>query len=177
MLSTEANFVKISAIFFSLACVAEVILPRLLDFKTVRIFAYSSKREQSNKKVWNEAENGEWDWGEMLRRFFFSRLTRPTGMWGSRASPLRLLRHALPISLLILWLFCSLLGYIKKSAKQRQDPCSGPPTDSMNYRKCVWNFLSFWSTNRQRLYWGGQNKDFWEMLFSCSWNIKLVFPW
>ena len=50
---------KISAIFFSLACVAEVILPRLLDFKTVRIFAYSSKREQSNKKVWNEAENGE----------------------------------------------------------------------------------------------------------------------
>ena len=31
MLSTEANFVKISAIFFSLACVAEVILPRLYN--------------------------------------------------------------------------------------------------------------------------------------------------
>ena len=79
MLSTEANFVKISAIFFSLACVAEVILPRLLDFKTVRIFAYSSKREQSNKKVWNEAENGEWDWGETLRRFFFLSPHTPYG--------------------------------------------------------------------------------------------------
>ena len=79
MLSTEANFVKISAIFFSLACVAEVILPRLLDFKTVRIFAYSSKREQSNKKVWNEAENGEWDCGETLRRFFFLSPHTPYG--------------------------------------------------------------------------------------------------
>ena len=32
-------------------------------------------------------------------RFFFCRLTRPTGVWGSRV---RLLRHALPISWLIL---------------------------------------------------------------------------
>ena len=24
--------------------------------------------------------------------------------------------------------------------------------------------------------WSGQNKDFWEMLFCCSWNIRLVFP-
>ena len=31
MLSTEAKFVTISAIFFSLACVAEVILPRLYN--------------------------------------------------------------------------------------------------------------------------------------------------
>ena len=27
------------------------------------------------------------------------------------------------------------------SAKQRRDPCSGPPTDSTNYRKCVSNSL------------------------------------
>ena len=31
MLSTETKFVTISAIFFSLACVAEVILPRLYN--------------------------------------------------------------------------------------------------------------------------------------------------
>ena len=55
----------------------------LLDCKTVSIFAYSSTREQSNKrsgtKLKTESENGE-------RRFFFCRLTRPTGVWGSRAS-------------------------------------------------------------------------------------------
>ena len=42
------------------------------------VFKYARAVEQ---KVWNEAENGEWDWGETL---------------------LILLRHALPISLLIL---------------------------------------------------------------------------
>ena len=49
----------------------------LLDCKTVSIFAYSSTREQSNKwsgtKLKTESENGE-------RRFFFCRLTRPTGV-------------------------------------------------------------------------------------------------
>ena len=49
------------------------------DCKTVRIFAYSSTREQS-KKFWNEAENRERDWGETLKDAFFSRLTRPTGV-------------------------------------------------------------------------------------------------
>ena len=39
---------------------------RVLDCKTVRIFAYSSTREQSNKTVWNEAEDRERDWGETL---------------------------------------------------------------------------------------------------------------
>ena len=34
-----------------------------LDCKTVRIFAYSSTREQSN-----EAENRERDWGETLKK-------------------------------------------------------------------------------------------------------------
>ena len=38
----------------------------------------------------------------LMPGFFFSRLRRLTGVWGSRASRLRLLRHALPISLLIL---------------------------------------------------------------------------
>ena len=67
------------------------------DCKTVRIFAYSSTREQS-KKVWNEAENRERDWGETLKDAFFSRLTRPHTPFAR----VRLLRHALPITLLIL---------------------------------------------------------------------------
>ena len=32
--------------------------------------------------------------------------------------------------------------WLVPSAKQRRDPCSGPPTDSTNYRKCVSNFPS-----------------------------------
>ena len=52
-----------------------------IDCKTVRIFAYSSTREQSNKRsatrLKTESETGE-------RRYFFSRLTRPT-----RALPAR----------------------------------------------------------------------------------------
>ena len=58
-----------------------------IDCKTVRIFAYSSTREQSNKRstmrLKTESETGE-----------FSRL--------ARFARVRLLRHALPISLLIL---------------------------------------------------------------------------
>ena len=53
----------------------------IVDCKTVRIFAYSSQPEQSNKRsttrLKTESETGE---------FFFSRLTRLTGVWGSRAS-------------------------------------------------------------------------------------------
>ena len=71
-----------------------------LDCKKVRIFAYSSKREQSSKRsgtgMKTESETGE--------RLFFSRLTR--------FARVRLLRHALPISWVILRkkprLFCSL---------------------------------------------------------------------
>ena len=71
-----------------------------LDCKTVRIFAYSSTREQSNKRsgtrLKTESETGE-------RRFFFSRLTSPKGcVWLARFERVRLLRHAFPISLLIL---------------------------------------------------------------------------
>ena len=60
-----------------------------LDGKTVHIFAYSSMRASSQTKGPDEAENRERDWGETL--FFFFSLNRA-----------RLLRHALPISLLIL---------------------------------------------------------------------------
>ena len=44
-----------------------------VDFKTL-LFAQSSTREQSSKKVWSELENEERDWGETV--FFFSRLKR-----------------------------------------------------------------------------------------------------
>ena len=59
------------------------------------VFKYARAVKQ---KVWNEAENRERDWRETLK-FFFSRLTRPTGV---RLARVRLLRHAFSISLLIL---------------------------------------------------------------------------
>ena len=34
--------------------------------------------------------------------------------------------------------------WLVPSAKQRRDPCSGPPTDLTNYRKCVSNSPSTW---------------------------------
>ena len=55
------------------------------------VFKYTRAVKQ---KVWNEAENRERDWGETL---FLSRLTRL-----ARFARIRVLRHALPISLLIL---------------------------------------------------------------------------
>ena len=70
-----------------------------LDCKTVRLFAYSSTREQSNKRsrtrLKTETQTGE-------RRFFLS----PHMPYGrislAHFTRVRLLRHALPISLLIL---------------------------------------------------------------------------
>ena len=57
----------------------------------------------------------------------------------------------LTVSLLIFFLFLSLACvqtitklWLVLSAKQRRDPCSGPPIDSTNYRKCVSNFPSTW---------------------------------
>ena len=55
------------------------------------VFKYAT-REQSNKRSGTKLKTESETWGE-------SRLTSPTGVWGSRA---RLLRHALPTSLLIL---------------------------------------------------------------------------
>ena len=71
------------------------------------VFKYARAVKQ---KVWNEAENRERDWGETL---FFLPPHRPYGRVRlARFAHARLLRHALPISLLILRkknrLFCSL---------------------------------------------------------------------
>ena len=65
------------------------------------VFKYARAVKQ---KVWNEAENRERDWGETLKEkqtvgFFLSPCT-PYGC--ARLVLVRLLRHALPISLLIL---------------------------------------------------------------------------
>ena len=56
------------------------------------------------QKVWNEAENRERDWGETLKiRFFFLSPHTPFGRVRlARFARVRLLRHPLPISLLIL---------------------------------------------------------------------------
>ena len=67
-----------------------------IDCKTVRIFAYSSTREQSNKRSGTRLKT-ESETGESVRLARFARV--------------RLLRHSLPISLLILRKnrpFCSL---------------------------------------------------------------------
>ena len=45
--------------------------------------------------------------------------------------------------------------WLVPSAKQRRDPCSEPPTDSTNYRKCVSNFPSTWlaiTTNKTKAF-------------------------
>ena len=49
--------------------------------------------------------------------------------------------------------------WLVPSAKQRRDPCSGPPTDSTNYQKCVSNSPSTWlaiTTNKTKPFLTGQ---------------------
>ena len=56
--------------------------------------------------------------------------------------------------------------WLVPSAKQRRDPCSGPPTDSTNYRKCVSNSLQpDWRSRqtKQRPFLTGQS---WRVLKS-----------
>ena len=68
------------------------VITRLQNSPYFWVFSHARTAKQT---IWNEAENRERDWGETLKiRFFFSRLTR--------FARVRLLRHALPISLLIL---------------------------------------------------------------------------
>ena len=63
------------------------------------VFKYTRAVKQ---KVWNEAENRERDWGETLKiRFFLSPHTPYGRVRLARFARVRLLRHALPISLLI----------------------------------------------------------------------------
>ena len=68
-----------------------VVLTNSIDCKTVRMFAYSNSREQLNKRsgtrVKTESKTGE-------RRYGLERL--------ARFARIRLLRHALQISLLVL---------------------------------------------------------------------------
>ena len=56
--------------------------------------------------------------------------------------------------------------WLVPSAKQRRDLCSGPPTDSTNYRKCVSNSPSTWlaiTTNKTKPFLTGQS---WRVLKS-----------
>ena len=61
------------------------IFSRLQNSPYFCVFKYAGAVKQ---KVWNEAENRERDWGEMLQHKGYytalSRLTRPTGVWDSR---------------------------------------------------------------------------------------------
>ena len=50
--------------------------------------------------------------------------------------------------------------WLVPSAKQRRDPCSGPPTDSTNYRKCVSISPSTWlaiTTNKTKPFLTGHS--------------------
>ena len=83
--------------------------PAPLDCKTVRIFAYSSTREQSNKRSGTQLKTESETWGETLKirtvrfAYFFLSPHTPYGhVRLARFARVRLLRHALPISLLIL---------------------------------------------------------------------------
>ena len=83
---------------------------RLQNIPYFCVFKYARAVKQ---KVWNEAENRERDWGETsYGRVRLARFAR-----------VRLLRHALPISLLILRkknrLFCSLLKERKNGHRGR----------------------------------------------------------
>ena len=95
-----------------------VVLTNSIDCKTVRIFAYSNSREQLNKRsgtrVKTESKTGE-------RRYGRERL--------ARFARIRLLRHALPISLLVLRKKPTVLQSTK--AEVISDvKCPPPPTPS-----------------------------------------------
>ena len=101
----------ITKLIFQIMCVTVVQWSRSclyvqinLDCKTVRIFTYSSMREQLNKRsatrLKTESETGE---SHFFSLRFFSRLTRPYGRVRlARFARIRLLHYALPFSLLIL---------------------------------------------------------------------------
>ena len=74
------------------------VMTRLQNSPYFCVFKYA---EQSNKRSGTRLKNRERDWGETLKiRFFFSRLVERVRF--ARCARARLLRHALPISLLIL---------------------------------------------------------------------------
>ena len=160
MLSTEAKFVTISAIFFSLACVAEVILPRL----------YNNVCEAASRSLfWTTNELNELP--EVRFEFPFSLNSMAVlSSWAHERRSRGQQNSRAPISSRFL--------------------CPRPPlflsAPNQNRHATQANFLSSWLTNRQWLSYGpimartqilihrrgGQSKDFWEMLFCCLWNMK-----
>ena len=78
-----------------------------IDCKTVRIFAYSNTREQSNKRsgtrLKTESERGR---GETLKVRAYGRVRLES------FARVRLLRHSLPISLLILRIKPTVFGLV-----------------------------------------------------------------
>ena len=92
------------AIWYSVNTYVTLHFSRLQNSPYFCLFKYAPAVKQ---KVWNDAENRERDWGETARR-------------------VRLLRHTLPISLLILRkkpTVCSLNKYLKTTIQdKRQAP-------------------------------------------------------
>ena len=72
--------------------------------------------------------------------------------WPKRA-PFRLKRCIEEMTVLLASVTDIILCWLATSAKQRWDPCSGPPTNSTNYWKCISNLLSSWLANQQCLFW------------------------
>ena len=100
-----------------------VVLTSSRDCKTVRIFAYSNTREQLNKRAGTRV-NTESKTGE--RRYGRDRL--------ARFARVRLLRHALPISLLVLRkkrLFCSQPIVRQRSSTTLSPPPPQPPAQEL----------------------------------------------
>ena len=93
-----------------------VVLTSSRDCKTVRIFAYSNTREQLNKRAGTRV-NTESKTGE--RRYGRDRL--------ARFARVRLLRHALPISLLVLRKKTTVLQSTNSKAEVINDVKSPPP--------------------------------------------------
>ena len=72
--------------------------------------------------------------------------------WPKRA-PFWLKRCIEEMTVLLASITDIILCWLAMSAKQRWDPCSGPPTNSTNYWKCISNLLSSWVANQQCLFW------------------------
>ena len=71
--------------------------------------------------------------------------------------------------------------WLVPSAKQRRDPCSGPPTDSTNYRKYVSNSPSTWlaiTTNKIKAFFNWPivaRTQIWEHSWNSRTRISALF--
>ena len=93
-----------------------VVLTNSIDCKTVRIFAYSNTPEQLNKRSGTRVKTGS-KTGE--RRYGRERL--------ARFARVRLLRHALPLSLLVLRKKTTVLQPTNSKAEVINDVKNSPP--------------------------------------------------